>query len=43
MLDNLSIPNKNKRNNNPLLPNSIKACIVGKSGYGKTILLLTHY
>jgi GTPase SAR1 family protein len=40
MLDNLSIPNKNKRNNNPLLPASIRACIVGKSGCGKTNLLL---
>jgi hypothetical protein len=40
MLDNLSIPNKNKRNNNPLLPDSIRACIVGKSGCGKTNLLL---
>ena len=40
MLDNLSIPNENKRNNNNLLPNSIRACIVGKSGCGKTNLLL---
>jgi hypothetical protein len=40
MLDNLSIPSKNKRNNNPLLPDSIRACIVGKSGCGKTNLLL---
>ena len=40
MLDNLSIPSDNERNNNPLLPNSIRACIVGKSGCGKTNLLL---
>jgi len=40
MLDNLSIPNENKRNNNNLLPNSIRACIIGKSGCGKTNLLL---
>ena len=29
-----------KRNNNELLPNSIRACIIGKSGCGKTNLLL---
>lgn len=40
MLDNLSIPSDNKRNNNLLLPKSIRACIVGKSGCGKTNLLL---
>ena len=40
MLDNLSIPSENQRNNNPMLPNSIRACIVGKSGCGKTNLLL---
>jgi len=40
MLDNLSIPSDNERNNNPLLPNSIRACIVGKSGCGKTNLSL---
>jgi ABC-type lipoprotein export system ATPase subunit len=40
MLDNYSIPSKNKRNNSPLLPDSIRACIVGKSGCGKTNLLL---
>ena len=40
MLDNLSIPSENQRNNNPLLPDSIRACIVGKSGCGKTNLLL---
>ncbi|EFP09655.1 hypothetical protein CRE_21849 [Caenorhabditis remanei] len=28
------------RNNNPLLPNSIRACIIGKSGCGKTNLLM---
>jgi len=40
MLDNLSIQSENNRNNNPLLPNSIRACIIGKSGCGKTNLLL---
>jgi hypothetical protein len=40
MLDNLSIPSENQRNNSPLLPKSIRACIVGKSGCGKTNLLL---
>jgi hypothetical protein len=29
-----------KRNNNELLPNSIRACIIGKSGCGKTNLLM---
>ncbi|EGT60172.1 hypothetical protein CAEBREN_28370 [Caenorhabditis brenneri] len=29
-----------KRNNNPLLPSSIRACIIGKSGCGKTNLLM---
>ena len=29
-----------KRFNNPLLPRSIRGIIVGKSGYGKTTLLL---
>lgn len=29
-----------KRNNNPLLTNSIRACIIGKSRCGKTNLLL---
>lgn len=32
--------NVNKRNNNPLLPKSIRGVIVGKSGCGKTCLLL---
>jgi predicted ATP-binding protein involved in virulence len=37
----LSINNfYSKRNNNELLPNSIRACIIGKSGCGKTILLM---
>jgi len=40
MLENLSIKSENNRNNNPLLPNSIRACIIGKSGCGKTNLLL---
>jgi ABC-type lipoprotein export system ATPase subunit len=31
---------KNKRNNNKLLPRSIRGIIVGKSGCGKTTLLL---
>lgn len=30
----------NNRNNNPLLPKSIRGCIVGKSGSGKTNLLM---
>uniref|UniRef100_A0A1I7WFE7 ATP-binding protein n=1 Tax=Heterorhabditis bacteriophora TaxID=37862 RepID=A0A1I7WFE7_HETBA len=29
-----------KRNNNPLLPESIRGCIIGKSGCGKTNLLM---
>ena len=32
--------NMNKRFNNPLLPRSIRGIIVGKSGCGKTTLLL---
>jgi ABC-type transport system involved in cytochrome bd biosynthesis fused ATPase/permease subunit len=40
MLDNLSIQSDNNRNDNTLLPNFIRACIVGKSGCGKTNLLL---
>src|SRR6188768_4281041 len=32
--------NTSKRNNNPLLPRSIRGLIVGKSGCGKTTLLL---
>jgi len=40
MLDNLTIESENSRNNSPLLPKSIRACIVGKSGCGKTNLLL---
>ena len=43
MIDNLSIANENKRNNNPLLSNSIIACIIGKSGFGKTNLLLNDW
>src|SRR6218665_3317331 len=30
----------NTRSNSPILPNSIRGLIVGKSGYGKTTLLL---
>ena len=38
---NLSIGNfYSKRNNSDLLPNSIRACIIGKSGCGKTNLLM---
>jgi hypothetical protein len=37
----LSIKNAyTKRNNSELLPNSIRACIIGKSGCGKTNLLM---
>ena len=37
----LSIKNVyNERNNNKLLPKSIRACIIGKSGCGKTNLLM---
>lgn len=37
----LSIPTPTKNNrNNPLLPNNIRACIIGKSGCGKTNLLM---
>ena len=32
--------NKSKKNNNKLLPRSIRGIIVGKSGCGKTTLLL---
>lgn len=43
MADFLNLTIKNaylKRNNNELLPNSIRACIIGKSGCGKTNLLM---
>lgn len=37
----LSIKNfYSTRNNNPLLPSSIRACIIGKSGCGKTNILI---
>jgi len=38
-LENLSWKNEICRNNNPLLPKSIRGVIVGKSGCGKTTLL----
>ena len=34
------IPEKKQRENSPLLPNSLRAVIVGKSGCGKTTLLI---
>jgi hypothetical protein len=39
-MDNLTIDKINSRKNNELLPNSIRACIIGKSNCGKTNLLL---
>lgn len=39
-MKDLSIPHPSKRNNNPLLPNSIRGCIIGKSNCGKTNLLM---
>jgi tRNA U34 5-carboxymethylaminomethyl modifying GTPase MnmE/TrmE len=37
----LSIDNfYSKRNNNELLPNSIRGCVIGKSGCGKTNSLM---
>lgn len=38
-IENLSWQNNNHRNNNGLLPKSIRGVIVGKSGCGKTTLL----
>ena len=40
MFVDLSVPKEKRRKNIDLLPNSIRACIVGKSGCGKTNLLL---
>jgi hypothetical protein len=37
---NFSLKNKTLRNNNPLLPSSIRGLIVGRSNCGKTVLLL---
>ena len=39
-IKDLSWSDNKKRNNNPLLPRSIRGIIVGKSGCGKTTLLL---
>lgn len=41
-IKNLQVDSANKinRNNNPLLPKSIRGCIIGKSGCGKTNLLM---
>ena len=39
-MEDLSIPKSVIRNNNKLLPDSIRACIVGKSGCGKTNLMM---
>jgi hypothetical protein len=39
-IENLSLPKLSLRQNNFLLPNSLRACIVGKSGCGKTNLLM---
>lgn len=40
-MKNLSLNSfQNDRNNNPFLPKSIRACIIGKSGCGKTNLLM---
>ena len=40
MLKNLNWEEEAQRNNSPILPNSIRGLIVGKSGCGKTNLLL---
>lgn len=39
-IENLSLPRFHHRKNNFLLPNSLRACIIGKSGSGKTNLLM---
>jgi hypothetical protein len=39
-IENLSLPKLSLRQNNFLLPNSLRACIIGKSGCGKTNLLM---
>ena len=39
-MDNLDWKEKTNRNNSPILPRSIRGLIVGKSGCGKTNLLL---
>ena len=35
----LSLKNKNKRNNSPLLPSNLRGHIIGKSNCGKSVLL----
>ena len=35
----LSLKNKNKRNNRPLLPSNLRGLIIGKSNCGKSVLL----
>lgn len=35
----VSLKNKNKRNNSPLLPSNLRGLIVGKSNSGKSVLL----
>ena len=35
----LSLKNKNKRNNSPLLPSNLRGLIIGKSNCGKSVLL----
>lgn len=39
-MKDLSIPKETRRKNNAILPRSIRACIIGKSGCGKTNLLM---
>ena len=39
-MDNLDWEEDSSRNNSPILPKSIRGLIVGKSGCGKTNLLL---
>jgi len=39
-IENLCLPKHYCRENNFLLPNSLRACIIGKSGCGKTNLLM---
>jgi len=41
IMEDLTLPNNStQRSNNQLLPNSMRACIIGKSGCGKTNLLM---